>query len=149
MIKPTQEDKQLMLQQLTVMQQQSQLAMSDFFVVYNMVQAGDYKKAQLYLAKANEQFMALQHQRSMEQMQAQTQGNAEAAAMAEQARMQTEVQLKQLEMQMEEMRHQLRLQENQQKHEHRLREIMAKEGATTERDLINKASDMAINEDMT
>jgi len=86
---PSQEDRQMLLQNIQQMRIADQLAIEDYLVLHNMIKTGDIKKAQLFLAKAVKEYRKLQHQRQLEQMDAQGKANGEAAVMAEQARAQT------------------------------------------------------------
>ena len=49
---PSMEDRQLLLQNIQAMRNNDQLAIEDYFVLYNMIKTGDIKKAQLFLSKA-------------------------------------------------------------------------------------------------
>lgn len=131
-LKPTAEDKQMLLQQLIQEKANGQISGADYFVVYNMIQAGDYKKAQLFLAKASERWTKRIQQMEIEKMNAQAQGNAQAAQVAEQAKMQTLQLEMQLEMQKLQAEAQLRMQENEQKHMHKMKEIALEKQAETE-----------------
>jgi len=83
---PTQEDKQLLMQNLHEMKAQQQIGVDDFFMLWSMVKNGDIKKAQLYLSKATKSHAALMHKRKMEEFEVQGKSNAEAAKVAEQER---------------------------------------------------------------
>ena len=71
------------------MRNNDQLAIEDYFVLYNMIKTGDIKKAQLFLSKAVKDYRRLLHQRQMEQMEAQNMANGKAAVMAEQEKAKT------------------------------------------------------------
>jgi hypothetical protein len=86
---PSKEDQQMLLGNLEGMKNADQVAIEDYFILYNMVRSGDVKKAQFYLSKAVKNWRKIRHQQEMEKMQQQGQANGEAAVMAEQARLQT------------------------------------------------------------
>lgn len=94
---PTEEDKQLLLQDLLSKNANGMIAPESYFMIYNMIRNGDIKKAQFFFAKASRDFMVEQHQREMEKIQAQAQSNAQSAQAAEAAKaqnIQLEAQLK-------------------------------------------------------
>jgi hypothetical protein len=143
-LKPTQEDRQMMTQQLFTMQQNNQISGADFFVLYNMISSGDLKKAQLYFAKATAAHMKVIQQMEIEKMQAQAQSNAQAAQVAEQAAQQTlqmEMQLKAETLQLE---NQLKMQENAQLHQFKMDEIRLTLTGNIESKAMEKTMDYAL-----
>ena len=143
-LKPTQEDKQMMTQQLFTMQQNNQISGADFFVLYNMISSGDLKKAQLYFAKATAAHMKVVQQMEIEKMQAQSQSNAQAAQVAEQAAQQTlqmEMELKAQTLQLE---NQLKMQENAQLHQFKMDEIRLTLSGNIESKAMEKTMDYAL-----
>lgn len=145
-LRPTQEDRQMLIQQLFGMQQQQQISGADFFVLYNMITSGDLKKAQLYFAKATAAFMRTQQQMRMQEMQAQSQSNAQAAQVAEQAKMQTMQMEMQLAMQKMQIEFELRMQENEQKHKHKLEQITMQLTGQMEQQAVGKAIDYTLED---
>lgn len=145
-IKPTEEDKQHLLALLTQLQQTDQIAMSDYWILYNMIQSGDFKKAQMYLAKANERYLAMKHQQTLEQMQAQAQSNAESANAAEMAKLQADMQRMQIEMQSMQEEYRLKGILSGQEHQQRLVEIQTEKGMDMQQSITEKTMDMAANE---
>jgi len=144
-LKPTQENKQVLLQDLMQAKAMNQISTADYFVVYNMIQSGDFKKAQLYLAKAAERWQKQMQAMEIEKMNAQAQGNAEAAQVAAQAQaqnMQLEAQLKAQNMQLEA---QLKAQENEQKHLHRIKELALQGRTKMEGEMALSAMEQGFN----
>jgi hypothetical protein len=86
---PSAEDRQMLLRNLEAYKANNQVDVADYFVIYNMVQGGDVKKAQLYFSKAAKEHQALMHRRQIELQEAQGKANGEGAMMAEQARAKT------------------------------------------------------------
>lgn len=135
LLKPTQEDKQLLLQQLFQDKENNKISPGDYYVAYNMIQAGDLKKAQLFLAKASERWMMRLQQMEIEKMNAQAQGNAQAAVVSEQARMQTEQVKIQGEKEKLILEYELRKQENAQLHGYKMEEITREVQSKTDGDM--------------
>lgn len=86
---PSNEDRQMLLAKLEGMQQENQIPIEDYFVLFNMIRNGDIKKAQLFLAKSVKAHRKLMHQMELEKLKAQGEANGQAAAMAEQERAKT------------------------------------------------------------
>jgi hypothetical protein len=94
---PSEQDRQMLLQDILAKRQNQEIAPQDYIVLYNMIRGGDFKKAQLFMAKSMERQSALKQQQSVQQMQAQSQAQAQAAMAIEQEKaktMQMEFQLK-------------------------------------------------------
>lgn len=86
---PSNEDRQMLLANLQEMKQTNQLAIEDYFVLFNMIRNGDIKKAQLYMSKAVKEHRRLMHNMELEKLKAQGEANGQAAAIAEQERAKT------------------------------------------------------------
>lgn len=80
-----------------------------YFLIWNTIQSGDYKKAQYLLTKYTRKAMELEHQRQIELAQAASMGSAQAAQASEQAKA-TTIQLQhKLNMDMEILKHRLQM----------------------------------------
>ena len=86
---PTEEKKMFMLQNLAADKAQGKVGEADYFVLLNMIEQNDFKKAQFYYVRAVEKAKAAEHQRQLEMIQAQGQQIAQQAQVAEQAKGQT------------------------------------------------------------
>ena len=86
---PTEEEVQLLTQQVLTNQQQAKITEADVFIVMNMLRAKDVKKAEIFLSRAVAQGEMRAQQAQTQAIQAQAQANAEAAQLAEQAKQQT------------------------------------------------------------
>lgn len=146
-LRPSQEDRQMLLQLLFQMQQGNQISAADYFVLYNMITAGDLKKAQLYLAKANATYIQQLQQMEMQKMQQQSQGNAQAAQMAEQAKAQTAQMLTQLEIQKLTAEHRMTLQRDELLHQYKMQELTLQNTAKMEQAATEKTIDFALQKE--
>lgn len=79
--------KDLMLANL--MKRESVIPPQSFYIVYNAIQSGDYKRAQIIMARVVSEAESTAHQRNMEIAQAQSRGNAEAAQVSEKEKRET------------------------------------------------------------
>lgn len=83
----TTENKELLIQDL--MQRKEMIPPDAYFTIWNVIQAGDYKKAQYLLVKYGAKAAEAQHQRQMQLAQATAMANGEATKAAEQAKANT------------------------------------------------------------
>jgi hypothetical protein len=141
---PTEVDKQMMMQQIIQLRDRNAaegsggITAADYFVLSEMVKAGDIKKAQLYLSiavrKQKEESLKERQMLMQQQQQVQIQ-TAQASDQSKAQVLQMEHQLKMQEMQME---HQLKMQEMEKKKNDQIELIIAKTQADTGRDMVNK-----------
>lgn len=143
-LKPTQEDKQMLLQMLFQMQQTNQISAADYFVLYNMINAGDIKKAQMFLAKANATYIKQLQEMEMMKQQQLAQSNAQSAQIAEQARQQTEQLKMQLEAQMKEMEYKLMMQRDELLHNFKMQQLQLQAQVNLETNAAEKTMDYAL-----
>lgn len=87
-LKPTQEQKQVLIQQASIMNQQQQIGPAHFFMLMKMIADSDIEKAQWYLVKAAREQAELNHKRQMELVKQQSMAQGQAAQMIEQSKMQ-------------------------------------------------------------
>ena len=103
--------KQTTIQFLQQQQQQGKLSAVDVIKATKFILNDDYAKAELYLAYASKKADESAQQRTMEQMNAQAQGNKDTAIATSQAKM-SEIQMQgQVDIQVETAKHQLRMKE--------------------------------------
>jgi hypothetical protein len=88
-LKPSAEDKQMLLQDIQAKKEQNLLAAHDYFVLYRMINNGDLRQAEVYYARAVEEQKSRNHQQAIEMQQAQAQAQGEANLAIEQAKQQT------------------------------------------------------------
>jgi hypothetical protein len=88
-ILPSEDEKNLFLQDLVAKNQQGAIAIDDYFILLRMIKGGDMKRAELYLSKSVKKQTEMLQQQEMQKIQAQGQANAQAAQAAEAARSQT------------------------------------------------------------
>lgn len=111
-----------------VMQRRDSIPADAYFLIIRAIEDGDFLKAQYLLASSTERAAKIAHQRQMELVQAQTQGNQEAAQQAAQAQAQL-LQLKaSIDAQMKEMEARMTAQRDQKLHDYE-KEIISEEGA--------------------
>jgi hypothetical protein len=146
-LRPTQEDRQMLLQTLFQMQQGNQVSAADYFVLYNMITSGDLKKAQLYMAKANAAYLKQLQQMELQKLQQQSQGNAQAAQMAEQAKAQTAQLTTQLEIQRMQVEYQLMMQRDEMLHQFKMQELTMQNAAKMEQAATEKTIDFALQKE--
>lgn len=103
-LKPSEQDKQMLLADIQQKKETGLLAAHDFFVLYQMIQNGDLRQAEIYYSRAVEEQKARNHQEAMQLQQAQAKAQGEANIAYEQAKQQTlqlESQLKMAEINLE------------------------------------------------
>ena len=88
-LRPSEQDKQMMLQDIMAKKEQNLLAAHDYFVLYQMINNGDIRQAQVYYSRAVEEQKAKNHQQQVELQQAQAKAQGEASMALEQAKQQT------------------------------------------------------------
>lgn len=86
---PSDEEKQLFIQDLMMQKTNGAIAIDDFFILMNMVKGGDVKRAEMYLSKSVKKQQQILQQQELDKIKAQGEANAQAALAAEQARAQT------------------------------------------------------------
>lgn len=75
---PSQEDKDLLMQSIVQYRTEGKVTEDMFFLLYNMIKQGDFKKAQLYTVIAVKRKEEADHQRAVEASKAQAQAQGEA-----------------------------------------------------------------------
>jgi hypothetical protein len=88
-LRPSDQDKQLMLQDIMAKKEQNLLAAHDYFVLHQMINNGDIRQAQVYFSRAVEEQRRKLHQEQMQLQQAQAKAQGEANMALEQAKQQT------------------------------------------------------------
>lgn len=142
---PSEEERQLLLQDIIAKKERQEIGPEDYFVLFKMIRSGDIDKAQLYMSKAIARQKAIQQQMAIQQMQAQAQAQAQlaqATEMEKQKSLQMEFQMK-LELEKakaEEERKTLQL-------KIQLETIKNKTqaGLQLENDIVNKGMDAIVN----
>ncbi len=127
-LKPTSQERQMLLQDLAAQKSQGAISTPDYFVIWNMIMTGDLKKAQLYYAKAVESAKAQAQQMQMQQLQAQGEANGKAAKMAEEAKMQSEMQILHTKIELERVKGEEERKTNKELHAQKMEEIQAQAG---------------------
>lgn len=79
----TTQNREFLLQELA---QRKGIPDSGYFLIWNMIQGGDFKKAQYLLAKYTQRAREMEHQQQIEIAQAASMGQAQAAQVSEQAK---------------------------------------------------------------
>lgn len=111
-----------------VVQRRETIPPDAYFMIIRAIEDGDFLKAQYLLASSTERAAKMAHQRQMELVQAQTQGNQQAVEQASQAQAQL-LQLKaSIEGQMKELEARMTAQRDRQLHDYE-KEIISEEGA--------------------
>lgn len=88
-LKPSEQDKQMLLADIQAKKEQGLLAAHDYFVLYKMISNGDLRQAEVYYSRAVEEQKSRNHQEAMQLQQAQAQAQGEAGIAMEQAKQQT------------------------------------------------------------
>lgn len=88
-LRPSEQDKQMMLQDIMAKKEQNLLAAHDYFVLYQMINNGDIRQAQVYYSRAVEEQRTKLHQEQLQLQQAQAKAQGEANMALEQAKQQT------------------------------------------------------------
>ena len=138
-LKPSAQDRQMLLQAIQEKRQQNLISEPDFLVLWNMIQVGDIKKAQLFYATAVEKEKAHQQQMQMEQIKANAEANAKAAADAENAKIQTLQAEYQLKIQLEKVKGEEARKTAQLEHQNKMDELRMQHGQQLEQDVVNAA----------
>lgn len=84
--RPSEEDKQMMVQELMQMKANGQIPVDDYYILMDMIKNGDIKKAQRTLAKSVKEHEEILHKRQLEIQQAQAKANGEAGIAIEKAK---------------------------------------------------------------
>jgi hypothetical protein len=82
----SEDDKQILIQDLIIKRDSGLIEPDAFIVVYNMIKRGDFAKAALYFSKIVKEGNKRRQAEQMQLVQAQTQGNQEAGMAIEQAK---------------------------------------------------------------
>ena len=83
---PGDEEKRVLLEQLTKANHNSLINEADYFQVYELLSKSNFKQARYFLSRAIKREKDAEHQRKMELMKQQSDGNAQAAIAAEEAK---------------------------------------------------------------
>lgn len=145
-LRPTEQEKQLLLQHIMQLRQQRTttgsggLNEADFFVVSEMIREGDLKKAQLFLtiSTRRQQMQDIQERQMMMEQQKNVQiETAQASTKAEMEKIQMEHALK---MQEAQMKHQFDIELQDKKKNDQIEILVAQAQAQTGRDLVTQDS---------
>ena len=99
-LRPSEKDRQMLMQDLFNKKEQQVIGYQDYFVLANLVQSGNLKRAQVYYARAVEEQAAKMHQKNLEVQRAQAEANGEAGVKLEEAKMKAMQAKTQMELEM-------------------------------------------------
>ena len=144
-VKPTEEDKQIMIADIVGKRNNQQIPAAESFTLIRMIRNGDLKMAEYYYAKAEERFKKQVAAEQQQIVEAQAQANAQSAQSAEQSKQQSlrlEYQLKNEHERVkeEEKRKTLAMQVGFNAETYR-----AKSASDVERSFVEKTADAALN----
>ena len=127
-IRPSEEDRQAILEDIRLRKEQDALPISDYFSLLRLVREGKLEKAQLILAIAVNKYAAEKHRKELEKIQANGEASrqaAEATAEGKKAEFQAKAEA---EVWKEGQLSEIRKDEERLKHQHKLEQIEAEGG---------------------
>jgi hypothetical protein len=138
-IKPSMQDRQMLLQAIQQKRQEQLISEPDFLVLWNMIQAGDIKKAELYYATAVEKQKAEAQAMQIQQIKANAEAQAQAAQASEQAKAQTMQMELQLKIQLEKVKGDEARKLEMLRHKNKMEELHLEHNHTMIQDTMNAA----------